>query len=80
LINRKILQKEFFNAQEMIDSGNSHYLTGIPYGIKDNILNQGHIASAGSHMLENYTASYNATVIEKLKRNRCNLYWTNEYG
>jgi aspartyl-tRNA(Asn)/glutamyl-tRNA(Gln) amidotransferase subunit A len=53
-------------AQEMIDSGNSHVLTGIPYGIKDNILNQGHIASAGSHMLENYTASYNATVIDKL--------------
>lgn len=53
-------------AQEMIDNGNSHLLTGIPYGIKDNILNQGHIASAGSHMLENYTASYNATVIDKL--------------
>src|SRR5574343_195100 len=53
-------------AQEMINNGTSTLLTGIPYGIKDNILNQGHIASAGSHMLENYTASYNATVIEKL--------------
>jgi aspartyl-tRNA(Asn)/glutamyl-tRNA(Gln) amidotransferase subunit A len=53
-------------AQKMIDSGTAHILTGIPYGIKDNILNQGHIASAGSHMLKNYTASYNATVIEKL--------------
>jgi aspartyl-tRNA(Asn)/glutamyl-tRNA(Gln) amidotransferase subunit A len=53
-------------AQEMIDNGTSTLLTGIPYGIKDNILNQGHIASAGSNMLENYTASYNATVIEKL--------------
>lgn len=53
-------------AQEMIDSGNAHILTGIPYGIKDNILNQGHIASAGSHMLKNYTASYNAMVIDKL--------------
>jgi aspartyl-tRNA(Asn)/glutamyl-tRNA(Gln) amidotransferase subunit A len=59
-------EKRISNAQEMIDSGNSHLLTGIPYGIKDNILSQGHIASAGSHMLENYTASYNATVIEKL--------------
>jgi aspartyl-tRNA(Asn)/glutamyl-tRNA(Gln) amidotransferase subunit A len=53
-------------AQEMIDNGTSTLLTGIPYGIKDNILNQGHIASAGSHMLENHVASYNSTVIEKL--------------
>ncbi|HQV64845.1 MAG TPA: amidase family protein, partial [Candidatus Paceibacterota bacterium] len=59
-------EKRISDAQNMIDSGNSHLLTGIPYGIKDNILSQGHIASAGSHMLENYTASYNATVIEKL--------------
>ncbi len=59
-------EKRISGAQEMIDSGNAHLLTGIPYGIKDNILNQGHIASAGSKMLENYTASYNATVIEKL--------------
>lgn len=53
-------------AQAMIDSGNAHLLCGIPYGIKDNILNEGHIASAGSHMLENYTAAYSATVIKKL--------------
>lgn len=59
-------EKRISDAQNMIDSGNSHLLTGIPYGIKDNILSQGHIASAGSHMLENYTASFNATVIEKL--------------
>ena len=53
-------------AQKMINEGTSHMLTGIPYAIKDNILVEGHIASAGSKMLENYTASYNATVIEKL--------------
>ncbi len=53
-------------AQEMIDNGTATLLTGIPYGIKDNILNQGHIASAGSKILEHYTASYNATVIDKL--------------
>jgi aspartyl-tRNA(Asn)/glutamyl-tRNA(Gln) amidotransferase subunit A len=53
-------------AQAIIDSGSAHLLCGIPYGIKDNILNEGHIASAGSHMLGNHTAAYSATVIKKL--------------
>lgn len=53
-------------AQKMIDDGTAHILTGIPYGIKDNILKEGYIASAGSRMLSNYVAAYNATVIEKL--------------
>ena len=42
-------------------------LLGIPCGIKDNILVKGHIASASSKMLENYEATYDATVITKLK-------------
>jgi aspartyl-tRNA(Asn)/glutamyl-tRNA(Gln) amidotransferase subunit A len=50
----------------MIDNGSATLLTGIPYAVKDNILVQNHIASAGSKILSNYTASYNATVIEKL--------------
>jgi len=41
-------------------------LTGIPIAIKDNILIKGKIASAASKMLENYHATYNATVISKL--------------
>lgn len=42
-------------------------LCGIPLAIKDNILIEGHIASAASKMLANYVAPYSATVIEKLK-------------
>ncbi len=42
-------------------------LTGIPFAIKDNILIKGRIASAASKMLESYTATYDATVIRKLK-------------
>lgn len=41
-------------------------LCGIPFAIKDNILIKGHIASSASKMLENYHATYNATVIAKL--------------
>ncbi len=48
-------------------AGESHPLLGIPLAIKDNILIEGRCASAGSLMLENYTASYDATVIKKLK-------------
>jgi aspartyl-tRNA(Asn)/glutamyl-tRNA(Gln) amidotransferase subunit A len=56
-------------AQIRIDSEgeNAPLLCGIPLAIKDNILIKGHIASASSKMLANYEASYDATVIEKLK-------------
>jgi aspartyl-tRNA(Asn)/glutamyl-tRNA(Gln) amidotransferase subunit A len=54
-------------AQERIDAGDAPMLCGIPLAIKDNILIEGHIASAASKMLENYTATYDATVIKKLR-------------
>lgn len=53
-------------AQKMIDDGVATQLTGIPIAIKDNILIEGKIASAGSKILENYTATYSATAIKKL--------------
>ncbi|MEK7068663.1 MAG: amidase, partial [Patescibacteria group bacterium] len=48
-------------------AGESHPLLGIPLAIKDNILIEGRVASAASKMLENYVATYDATVIKKLK-------------
>jgi aspartyl-tRNA(Asn)/glutamyl-tRNA(Gln) amidotransferase subunit A len=41
---------------------------GIPLAIKDNILIEGRKVSAASKMLEGYVASYDATVIQKLKK------------
>ena len=54
-------------AQTRVDAGDAPLLCGIPLAIKDNILIEGHIASAASKMLEGYHATYDATVIKKLK-------------
>jgi aspartyl-tRNA(Asn)/glutamyl-tRNA(Gln) amidotransferase subunit A len=57
-------------ADIAIENGYVSPLTGIPIAVKDNILVHGKRASAGSKILENYVASYDATVVEKLKQNR----------
>jgi aspartyl-tRNA(Asn)/glutamyl-tRNA(Gln) amidotransferase subunit A len=54
-------------ADAMIAKGESQPLTGIPIALKDNILIEDRIASSASKMLEHYRASYDATVITKLK-------------
>ncbi len=43
-------------------------LAGAPIAIKDNILVEGEKCTAGSKILENYIAPYDATIIEKLKQ------------
>lgn len=45
-------------------------LAGVPCAIKDNILVQGLKCTAGSKILENYVAPYDATVIKKLKKQK----------
>lgn len=42
-------------------------LAGVPLAVKDNILVEGAGCTAGSKMLKNYTAPYDATVVKKLK-------------
>lgn len=55
-------------AESKFKDGTATILTGIPFAIKDNILIEGHIASAGSKILGNYKATYDATVIKDLKK------------
>jgi len=58
----------FDDALEQADKADvSLPLGGIPVAIKDNILFEGHRASAGSKILENYIATYDSTLVKKLK-------------
>ena len=43
-------------------------LFGVPCAIKDNLLIEGTIATAGSKILKNYISAYDATVIKKLQK------------
>ena len=54
-------------ADEKIRTGTQEALTGIPLCSKDNILIQGRVASAASQILKTYRATYDATIIRKLK-------------
>jgi aspartyl-tRNA(Asn)/glutamyl-tRNA(Gln) amidotransferase subunit A len=54
-------------ADARIVKGEKGPLLGIPVAVKDNILVKGKTASAASKMLESYVATYDATVITKLR-------------
>ena len=64
-----------------LNNGNKlSILAGAPLAIKDNILINGETTTAASKILENYKASYDATVIKKLKKIRRNFSRQNQYG
>jgi aspartyl-tRNA(Asn)/glutamyl-tRNA(Gln) amidotransferase subunit A len=54
-------------AEKRIANGEKLPLLGIPVAIKDNILFDGHRATAGSKILDGFVAPYDSTVVKKLK-------------
>ena len=62
LSQAKITDKKIANKEEI------GFLAGIPLAVKDLILVEGIKTTAGSKILENYIAPYDATVIKKLKK------------
>ncbi len=58
---------QIVKAKKMFADGTATMLTGIPIALKDNILVEGELATGGSKILENYRATYDATVVKKLK-------------
>ena len=58
------IDEQVQKAQERFANGTATTLTGIPLAVKDNILWQGHNASAASKMLDGYVASYTASALK----------------
>jgi aspartyl-tRNA(Asn)/glutamyl-tRNA(Gln) amidotransferase subunit A len=54
-------------AEEKFKNGTATIMTGIPIALKDNMLRDGFIASAGSTMLSNHRATYDSFVVQQLK-------------
>lgn len=67
-IDRDKILEQAKKADALVLNGESNTMTGIPCAIKDNILVDGFKCTAGSKILENYTAPYDATVVERLKK------------
>lgn len=67
----EIYQEDALKQAEALDSQRTEGtplapLHGVVVGLKDVISYKGHHLSAASHILENFTAIYNATAVEKL--------------
>lgn len=56
--------------KDIYGGGNIMPLSGIPCGIKDNICTIGEKTTCASKMLENYKPPYNATVMDKLLKEK----------
>jgi aspartyl-tRNA(Asn)/glutamyl-tRNA(Gln) amidotransferase subunit A len=67
LYSDELISSQTKKAHEMFASGTSTVLTGVPIVLKDNILVKGEKATGASKILEEYVATYDATVVTRLK-------------
>ena len=67
-VNAESAKSEAERIQKKIDDGTSGSLAGAVVGVKDVICEKGKITSCSSKMLENFESVYDATIIEKLKK------------
>ena len=58
---------EIATAQYATEGATAPLLLGMPIALKNNILVKGKLATASSKMLENYVASYDATIVTRLR-------------
>ncbi len=63
----KEFESEGLKADVEIKKTAAPLLTGVPIGIKDNIMVKDMLCTCGSKILSNHTSAYNATVVERLK-------------
>lgn len=67
MYSNDLIESQIALAKEMLSNGKATALTGVPIVLKDNIVVKGERATAGSKILAEYTAVYDATVVKKLK-------------
>lgn len=67
-LTKKLAMEQAAAADAKIQKGEAvDLLCGIPCAVKDNLCVEGMRATAGSKILDNYIAPYDATVVQKLK-------------
>lgn len=62
----ELAQQQILSSQALIDTNKAHVLTGIPIVHKDLFCTKGVTTTCASHMLENFVAPYDATIVENL--------------
>lgn len=60
------IDTQVLHAQKLFDTGSATLMTGIPLAVKDNMLIEGKVVTAGSKILEGYHATYTSSAVQLL--------------